>query len=139
MAGNSSVNVYMRPGDIVMLPPIAEPATTEPAGTPATAPVDPGEFYIVGSQISRGGVYALVPWNITLKQAIIAAGGADTGFVSIVRQDGTKESLVLQNASVRALNSGAIADVAIHRGDTITVTSAAQHWQGATTQQAVTP
>ena len=139
MAGDSKVNVFLRPGDVIMMPPLAESpsAMAVPSTTPAQVP-DPGQYYIGGNQITRGGVYAIPPGSITLKQAIIAAGGAEHGFAMVVRRDGDKESLVFRDG-VPQLNSNTVPDLTVHAGDTITVSSESQIWNQTTTQQAVTP
>jgi protein involved in polysaccharide export with SLBB domain len=139
MAGNPQVNVTMRPGDVVILPPSDKLPTTAPVQATMASVTDHGEYYIGGTNTKRVGVYALPAGKITLKQAIIAAGGADDGYVSVFRREGQNVSPVLANARYTELLSGAVDDLFLHPGDTIMFNPSAQPWQGATTQQAVRP
>ena len=139
MAGDANVNVFMRPGDVVLLQPLAELPSTSAAETPQSAVVESGKYYVAGNA-SIGGIYPIPPENITLKQAIIVAGAAESdAYVSVTRREQSSETIMLQSASVHDLNSGAIPDMIVHPGDTLTLTLEAQKWQGTTTQQTLKP
>ena len=103
-------------------------------------PAERGEYYL-GGDILRGGVYSVPPGKVTLKQAIIAAGGA-TGpapFIRVIRREDGKESLVLNNTEYSAITSGEVNDLFVHANDIIMVTNLPQKWQAATSQQTPTP
>jgi len=96
------------------------------AATPATtrAANAAGIYYITG-RIKRGGVYALQT-PITLKQAIIAAGGPNADkpeelLVSIVRRDGDVERYALTNAPLADVINGKV-EVAPQAEDVIRIT-----------------
>lgn len=79
--GDPKQNIVLRKNDIVYIPSI-----------------EIGEFYM-GGRVARVGVYSLSMRKLTIKQAIVAAGGvtqlADTTRVDIVRRLGTNEEATL--------------------------------------------
>lgn len=79
--GDPRQNVILRKDDIVYVPSI-----------------EIGEFYM-GGRIARPGVYTLTGRKLTVKQAIVAAGGptqlADTTRVDIVRRIGPNEEVTV--------------------------------------------
>jgi len=140
IAGDPNVNVAIHILDAIILPPPAKPSSTALVEAPVDRHVpDHGEFWIGGTSIKRVGVYVLPVGGITLKQAIISAGGLDDGYVRVFRRDGVKETLAFENVEYSKLLSGAVNDIELHPGDTVMVNATSQPWQGATTQQAVTP
>jgi beta-lactamase regulating signal transducer with metallopeptidase domain/protein involved in polysaccharide export with SLBB domain len=137
MAGDPHLNVVMRPGDVVMLPTLDRLPTTVPSEAPAASAPDRGQFWVGGVSIKQVGVYAYPAGGITLKQAIISAGGIDGGYICVFRRSGASESLALRNAEYSKLLSGAVTDIELHPGDTVVVNPTPQQWLGATTQQGV--
>jgi protein involved in polysaccharide export with SLBB domain len=140
IAGDSGVNVAIHIGDAIILPPPAKPSITALVEAPMDKKVaDHGEFWIGGSSVKRVGVYTLPAGGITLKQAIISAGGLNDGYVRVFRRVSGKETLALDNVEYSKLLSGAVNDIELHPGDTVMVNATSQPWLGPTTQQAVTP
>jgi beta-lactamase regulating signal transducer with metallopeptidase domain/protein involved in polysaccharide export with SLBB domain len=74
------VNIVVRPGDFIHVDASNTPAPPPSPVPQAGAPAQPliGEYYI-GGRGKRTGVYSLSGRRITLRQAIIAAGGLDDG------------------------------------------------------------
>jgi protein involved in polysaccharide export with SLBB domain len=88
------------------MPPVSN-VGVEPK-RPATAATKPKyearEYYIDGS-IRRPGVYALGGQDITLAQAIAAAGmpTGEGAFVTVIRRDGDRRAAAAENVAVRDL------------------------------------
>ena len=138
MAGDPQVNIVMHPGDVVILPTSDKLPPNIPTVKSVKPPVETGEYYVGGTNIKRVGVYSIPAEKITLKQAIIAAGGADRGFVSVTRLDEGKVSLIMDNVDYQQLLSGAVNDIYLHPHDTIMLNLLSQR-HAAATQQAPTP
>ena len=138
LAGDARVNVFVQPGDTIMLHDTtlaASAITPKPTGNP----VEGGEYYLGGADVQRAGVFSIPSGQITLKQAIIAAGGLNSGFIRLLRREGSEEFLALNNAAVPDLISGKQNDVLIHANDIVTITPAPLAWEGSTTTQPIKP
>jgi protein involved in polysaccharide export with SLBB domain len=81
--------------------------------------------YYIGGHVQRPGVYAVPGREITLKQAIIAAGSldpdADNDYLSVERRDNGHVVSVVKNARYQDLLSGKQPDVFLHADDTVMV------------------
>jgi len=104
--GALKYNVVIRPGDMIIVP-------------------DPTNgFYYMGGHLLRTGVYSLSGFKVTLKQAWVAAGGADDFTIprrtEIIRRVGTdKEVFVRINMS--KIWSGEQPDIYLKPNDTVEV------------------
>jgi protein involved in polysaccharide export with SLBB domain len=104
--GALKYNVVIRPGDMIVVP-------------------DPTEgYYYMGGHLLRTGVYQLSGFKVTLKQAWVAAGGADDFTIprrtEIIRRVATdKEVFVRINMS--KIWSGEQPDIYIKPNDTVEV------------------
>jgi polysaccharide biosynthesis/export protein len=82
LAGNLSYNVVIRPGDLIFVPD----AVT-------------GEFYM-GGHVARAGPYSLTARKISLKQALVSAGGFDQvaipGRAEIIRRIGQNKEVYVR-------------------------------------------
>ena len=80
--GQLQYNIVIRPGDTIYIP---QPPT--------------GEYYM-GGHVARAGPYSLTARNITLKEAVISAGGFDQaaipGRCEIVRRIGQDKEVVVR-------------------------------------------
>ncbi len=83
--------------------PTTNPSADLPPGT------EVGEYYMDG-HVRRSGVYSLTGKKITLRQALIAAGGVEAGFeksfLDVIRRDHDTESLAAAYNSVDDVTSG---------------------------------
>lgn len=81
-----------------------------------------GEYYL-GGRVPRGGVYSLSGREITLRAAIIAAGGPEAGaeFVDVQRKVDGRSQLLLQNASLDEIFAGKVPDIVLQPDDQIMV------------------
>jgi protein involved in polysaccharide export with SLBB domain len=81
--------------------------------------------YYIGGHVQRPGVYAVPGREITLKQAIIAAGSldpdVDNDFLSVERRENGRVVSVLKNARYQDLLSGKQPDVSLHPNDTVVI------------------
>jgi protein involved in polysaccharide export with SLBB domain len=105
-AGENRYNIVMRPDDVVVAPqPIV------------------GEFYVMGN-VARPGVYSLSDRQITLSQAIVAAGGwgslADPSKVQLVRRI-TSDQVEMYTIDVGQILLGHRDDYILKPYDTINV------------------
>jgi beta-lactamase regulating signal transducer with metallopeptidase domain/protein involved in polysaccharide export with SLBB domain len=82
-----------------------------------------GEYYISG--VKRDGVYSLTGRKISLKQALIAAGGtiADpkVARATVIRNPGPDESIAAKDVSVEELMNEQVKDVRLHANDIVQV------------------
>jgi protein involved in polysaccharide export with SLBB domain len=103
--GDARVNVIVRPGDIIRVPPI------------------PTGFFYVGGQVTRGGVFQMSE-RITLTNAIIAAGGfalaAVPERVDLTRMVGHDHEATIR-LNTRAIFEGTEPDVFLKANDRINV------------------
>jgi protein involved in polysaccharide export with SLBB domain/beta-lactamase regulating signal transducer with metallopeptidase domain len=94
--------------------------TTEPAVGPRA---DVGEYYMSG--VKRVGVYSLTARKVTLKQALMAAGGTEApsriAKVTVVRRDGEKETSIVKDLPVDDLTEGKTDDPYLKPNDMIIV------------------
>jgi len=81
--------------------------------------------YYIGGHVQRPGVYAVPGREITLKQAIIAAGSldpdVDNDFLSVERRENGRVVSILKNARYQDLLSGKQPDVSLHSNDTVMI------------------
>jgi protein involved in polysaccharide export with SLBB domain/beta-lactamase regulating signal transducer with metallopeptidase domain len=103
---------------------------------PKAQAAEVGEYY-VGGNVPRTGVYSLTARKITIKQALVAAGGPDRSapYVSLLRRNGNREEYVLWDTLIQDLFDGKQADIYLKPNDQIMVTSE----KHATTQPAELP
>jgi polysaccharide export outer membrane protein len=105
--GDLRYNIVIRPGDMVIVP------------MPVT-----GEYYIDG-HVNRTGVYSLTARNITLKQAIAAAGGLDqlaipSTHTEIIRRIG-QDKEVFASVDLDKVFSGQQPDIYLKPNDIVRV------------------
>jgi len=104
--GDPRYNVVIRDGDTIWVPP----------------PVQ-GEFYMMGN-VPRPGVYSLTGREITLRQAISAAGGlgalADPSRCELVRRIGPDQEQILQ-INIDRIFAGKEDDIILKPNDIINV------------------
>jgi beta-lactamase regulating signal transducer with metallopeptidase domain/protein involved in polysaccharide export with SLBB domain len=81
----------------------------------------PGEYYI-GGLVKRTGVYSMTARGISLRQAILAAGGPEQGaeLILVVRRTGEREQSV-REIPVKDLLDGKYPDMVVQRGDQLLV------------------
>jgi protein involved in polysaccharide export with SLBB domain len=101
-------DVVIRPGDMIIVSP----------------PVS-GEYYM-GGEVPRTGVYSLTGRKISLKQAIVAAGGLEKGlddaYICIIRRVGAdREDYPVWNLRYSDMLSGKAADVLLKPNDIVRV------------------
>ena len=105
-AGDPRYNVVIRDGDTIWVP----------------RPVD-GEFYIMGN-VLRPGVYSLTGREITLRQAISAAGGlgpiADPSRCELIRRIGGNQEQIVK-VNLDAIFAGTEPDIILKPNDIINV------------------
>jgi hypothetical protein len=99
--------------------PTTEPAAGLPEGTGT------GEYYIDG-HVPRVGVYSLTGRKISVKQAIVAAGGIEPGFtrarITIIRRDAKdKDHVVMDQVPLDDIFSGKHDDVFLRPNDIVRV------------------
>jgi polysaccharide export outer membrane protein len=104
--GEARYNIVIRPGDMIRVPPRNQ-----------------GEFYMMGHVI-RPGVYSLAGRDITLKQAIAAAGGLDAlawpSRVDIIRRFGENRQEIVP-VDLDKIFAGQAPDFFIRPNDVINV------------------
>jgi polysaccharide export outer membrane protein len=104
--GELKYNIVIRPHDLIIAPnPVL------------------GDYYM-GLHVARGGVYTIPPKKITLKQAIIAAGGLDGDAIpertELIRRIGpTREAFV--RIDLNAIFSGTQPDIFLKGNDEVLV------------------
>ncbi len=106
--GDPMMNIVIRDNDVVQVPPL-----------------EIGEFYVTG-EVPRPGVYSLTGRNVTVKQAISAAGGfAQLAFPEntiLVRRVGENQEQITP-INVQKIFSGEHPDVMLKKDDVIAVGS----------------
>lgn len=104
--GDLRYNIVVRPQDLIIVP------------LPTT-----GEYYIDG-HVNRTGVYSLTARNITLKQAIAAAGGFDQLAIpkrtEIIRRIGEDQE-VFARVDLERVFSGEVPDIYLKPNDVVRV------------------
>ncbi len=105
-SGDPRYNIIIREGDTIWIPPTMQ-----------------GEFYIMGN-VLRPGVYSLTGREITLKQAIAAAGGlgpiADPSRCELIRRiGGDKEQII--TVDLDAIFAGKEPDIILKPDDIVNV------------------
>jgi protein involved in polysaccharide export with SLBB domain len=137
IAGDASVNVVMRAGDTVVLFPPGVPTDPPVADAPTTAAADLGQYYVGGPAVKRPGVYTIPPRNISVCQAIIAAGlQGDEEYVEIGRRDGGKAEWFM-HGKYSVNDPGPLSGVLLQPKDTVMVKPTP--FESATTQAAPAP
>jgi polysaccharide export outer membrane protein len=104
--GELKYNVVIRPGDMIVVP-------------------DPIQgFYYMGGHLLRTGVYQLSGFPVTLKQAWVAAGGADDFTIprrtEIIRRVGTDKEVFVR-INMGKIWSGEQPDIYLKPNDTVEV------------------
>jgi polysaccharide export outer membrane protein len=104
--GEARYNIVIRPGDMIRVPPRNQ-----------------GEFYMMG-HLARPGVYSLAGRDITLKQAVAAAGGLDPlawpSRVDIIRRFGENRQEIVP-VDLDKIFAGQAPDFFIRPNDVINV------------------
>jgi len=96
-----------------------------------------GEYYIMG-RVPRVGVYSLTNRKITMKQAIVSAGGPEKElgdsrtYISVLRRNGEQENYVVENARFSDLLDGTQKDIYLKPNDIVRVTEAPMQTHPAT-------
>lgn len=105
--GDARVNVVVRPGDIIRVPP------------------PPSGFVYMGGQVNRGGVYGLAQ-GLTLQRALISAGGLTSIAVpertDLKRMVGPDREAIIR-LNLRAIAEGTHPDIFLKPNDVINVGS----------------
>lgn len=105
-AGDQRYNVVIRDGDTVWVPPPLQ-----------------GEFYIMGN-VNRPGTFSLTGRDITIRQAITAAGGlgvlADPTRAELIRRIGSDQEQILA-INIDRIFAGREPDIILKPDDTINV------------------
>jgi protein involved in polysaccharide export with SLBB domain len=105
-AGDPRYNVVIRNGDTIWVPPVMQ-----------------GEFYIMGN-VNRPGTFSLTGREITIRQAVAAAGGlnalADPGRAELIRRIGDNQEQMLA-INIDRIFAGKEPDIILKPNDVLNV------------------